>query len=116
VSCKDLGENQFLFTFHQVSGKRRALVDGPWMFGKDLPVMVDFDESKTLEELIFAFIPIWVRVSKLPFRMMNKVAGEVIGGEIGEFMEMDKEEDGSAVGRFLRIKIRLDIRKPLLRG
>jgi hypothetical protein len=42
--------------------------------------------------------------------------GEAIGGEMGEFLEMDKGEDGSAVGRFLRIKIRLDIRKPLMRG
>jgi hypothetical protein len=49
-----------LFTFHQPSGKRRALEEGPWMFGKDLVVMVDFDESKALEELVLAFIPIWV--------------------------------------------------------
>jgi hypothetical protein len=60
VSCKDLSKNQFLFTFHQPSGKRRALEEGPWMFGKDLVVMVDFDESKALEELVLAFIPIWV--------------------------------------------------------
>jgi hypothetical protein len=116
VSCKDLGENHFLFTFHQASGKRRALEDGPWMFGKDLVVMVDFDQSKALEELCFAFIPIWVRMSKLPFGMMNRAEGEAIGGEMVEFMEMDEEEDGTAVGRYLRIKIRLDIRKPLMRG
>lgn len=105
VTCKDLGENHFLFTFHQASRKRRALEDGPWMFGKDLVIMVEFDESKTLEDMCFVFIPIWVRVSKLPFGVMNKVVGEAIGGEMGEFMEMDKEEDGSAVGRYLRIKI-----------
>jgi hypothetical protein len=105
-----------LFTFHQPSGKRRALEEGPWMFGKDLVVMVDFDESKALEELVLAFIPIWVRVSRLPFGMVNKVVGEAIGGEMGEFLEMDKGEDGSAVGRFLRIKIRFDIHEPLMRG
>jgi hypothetical protein len=116
VTCKDLGENMFLFTFNQAVGKRRALEDGPWMFGKDLVVMADFDESKSLEELEFIYIPIWVRISKLPFGIMNKVVGEAIGGEMGEFMEMEKEEDGSAVGRFLRIKIRMDIRKPLMRG
>jgi hypothetical protein len=75
------------------------------MFGKDLVIMVEFDESKTLEDMCFVFIPIWSRVSKLPFGVMNKVVGEAIGGEMGEFMEMDKEEDGSAVGRYLRIKI-----------
>lgn len=29
VDCKDLGDNHFLFTFLQASGKRRALEDGP---------------------------------------------------------------------------------------
>ncbi|CAN6181980.1 unnamed protein product [Urochloa humidicola] len=116
VGCKDLGENHFLFTFHQAGGKRRALEDGPWMSGKDLVVMVDYDAAKTLEEMVFAHIPIWVRVFKLPFGLMHKATGKAIGGELGEFMEMDNEEDGTAVGRFLRIKVRLDIRKPLMRG
>jgi hypothetical protein len=116
VTCKDLGENLFLFTFTQAAGKRRVLEDGPWMFGKDLVVMADFDESKSIEELEFIYIPVWVRVSKLPLGMMNKAVGEAIGGEMGEFVEMEKEEDVSAVGRFLRVKIRWDIRKPLMRG
>lgn len=48
VMCKDLSENHFLFTFLQGSGKKRALDDGPWMFGKDLVVLIDLDESKQL--------------------------------------------------------------------
>ncbi|CAO2149240.1 unnamed protein product [Urochloa humidicola] len=116
VGCKDLGENHFLFTFHQAAGKRRALEDGPWMSGKDLVVMADYDGSKTVEEMEFNFIPIWVRVFKLPLGLMHRAMGEAIGGEVGEFMEMDKEEDDTTVGRFLRIKVKLDIRKPLMRG
>nr|AAP53315.2 retrotransposon protein, putative, unclassified [Oryza sativa Japonica Group] len=116
VSCKDLGENHFLFTFHQASGKRRALEDGPWMFNKDLVVMIDLDETKLIEDMIFAFVPIWVRAMKLPLGLMTKETGMAIGREVGEFMTMDLEEDGSAVGQFLRIKIRIDIRKPLMRG
>lgn len=116
VSCRDLGENHFLITFHQASGKRRALEEGPWMFGKDFVVLVDFDETKGLEDLVFAFIPIWIRASKMPFGMMNKVTGKAITNEVGEFIQMEAEEDGTAVGQFLHIKIRLDIRKPLMRG
>ena len=44
------------------------------------------------------------------------MVGEAIGEEVGEFVEMEKEEDGSAVGRFMRIKVHIDIRKPLMRG
>lgn len=70
------------------------------MFGKDLVIMIDYDEKKTIEEMEFTFIPIWARVFKLPLGMMHQAMGEAIGGELGEFMEMDKEEDGSAVGGF----------------
>jgi hypothetical protein len=95
---------------------RRPLEDGPWMFGKDLVVMMELDETKEIEEMEFVHIPIWVRVLKLPLGMMNKATGEAIGEELGSFMTMDLDEDGTARGRYLRIKVHLDIRKPLMRG
>lgn len=116
IDCKDLGLNHFLFTFHQPSGKKRAIHDGPWLFGKDLIVVVDFDGRKRLEDIKFDNIPIWIRVSGLPLGMMNKETGEMIGNEVGAFVDMDLEEDGSAVGQYLRIKVRLNITKPLMRG
>jgi hypothetical protein len=59
---------------------------------------------------------IWVRVSRMPLGMMNKATGEAIGKEMGEFLAMDKDEDNTTVGQHLRIKVRIDIRKPLMRG
>jgi hypothetical protein len=86
------------------------------MFGKDLVIVAEYDESKSIDEIEFVSIPIWVRLSKLPFGVMNKVTGEAIGNEIGSYMSMDMEEDGTTVGRYLRIKVRLYVRKPLMRG
>ncbi|CAN6268705.1 unnamed protein product [Urochloa humidicola] len=116
IDCKDLGGNFFLFTFHQSSGKRKALDDGPWVIEKDLMVVADFDGSQTLDEINFTSIPIWIRVEKLPLGMMDRVTGEAIGDTVGEFLEVDLEERHSDVGYFLRIKVRIDIRKPLMRG
>jgi len=116
IGCKDLGSNHFLFTYNQPSGKKRAIDDGPWLFGKDLIVVVDFDGRKRLEDIMFNNIPIWIRVSGIPLGMMNKETGEMIGNEVGVFVDMDLEEDGSAVGQYLRIKVRLNITKPLMRG
>jgi hypothetical protein len=116
IICKELEDNHFLFTFLQASGKKRALEEGPWMFKKNLVIVVDYDGEKTLEEIEFAFVPIWVRGMKMPFGMMHRGMGEAIGGEVGEFMAMDAEEDRTAMGKFLRIQVKLDIRKPLMRG
>ncbi|XP_062197318.1 uncharacterized protein LOC133900214 [Phragmites australis] len=78
--------------------------------------MADFDESKTLEEMEFNHVPIWVRVSNLPLGMMDEETRAILGKKIGVFKEVDVGDDGLAVGRVLRIKVVIDIRKPLMRG
>lgn len=48
--------------------------------------------------------------------MMNAESAEEIGNIIGQFVEADKGSNGNAIGNFLRIKIRMMINKPLMRG
>lgn len=86
------------------------------MLAKELVIMVDFDGSKSVDEIEFVYTPLWVRVLKMPLGMMNRAYGEAIGNQVGAFMEMETEDDDSAVGQCLRIKVRFDIRKPLMRG
>lgn len=76
IECKDLRENRFLFTFLQGSEKRKALEDEPWMFGKDLIIMAEYDAAKRVDEIAFTTILIWVRVAKLPLGLMNKAVGK----------------------------------------
>ncbi|XP_073360072.1 uncharacterized protein [Aegilops tauschii subsp. strangulata] len=116
VDCKELDENIFLFTFKQESGKRKALEDGPWMFDNDLVVMVDYVPSKRIEQYVFDEVPVWFRVFGLPLGKMEEEMAEEIGNLVGKYMEMDSGVDGSAVGRFLRIKVRMPINKPIMRG
>jgi hypothetical protein len=86
------------------------------MFDKELMVLQDFDPTKSLEDYEFNDVPIWIRIFKLPLGMMNGETGEQIGQEVGEFLEAAVGDDGMAVGKFLRIRVRIDLRKPLMRG
>jgi hypothetical protein len=113
---KDVGENKFLFSFNHPMGKKRVLEDEPWMTGHSLLVMVAFNGKKALEAVDFHHVLIWIRVSKLPMWMMNRKVAEIIGNDVGEFMDIDDEENGTAVGRYLRVKVRIDIRRPLMCG
>jgi hypothetical protein len=61
----------FLF-FNQALGKRKALEEGPWMIPNELLVVADFDGSKSLDELNFSFISIWIRVSRLPLKRIGR--------------------------------------------
>jgi len=116
IRCKELGDNIFLFSFLQPGGKRRAITDGPWEFGGDLLIVVDFDSSKRLKDLQFIYTPMWIRVFDLPLGMMNTVTGKAIGDKVGKVLEIATDADGSAVGSYLRVKVQVDIRKPLIRG
>lgn len=70
--------------------------DGPWMFGKDLIIMAEYDAAKRVDEIAFSSIPIWVRVSKLPLGLVNKAAGEEIGEMIGEVIKVEADDNGMA--------------------
>lgn len=52
----------------------------------------------------------------IPFGMMNKVHGEMLGNTIGEIIEIDVDKDGVGWGPFLWVRVQVDIKKPLLRG
>ncbi|CAD6336404.1 unnamed protein product [Miscanthus lutarioriparius] len=116
ISCKDLGDNVFLISFNQASGLRRTLDDGPWMISKELLVVTEFAEVKSVDEFDFSIVPIWMRVERLPLGLMNRAAARAIGDDVGEFVEVDANGSDLAVGRDLRLKVRMDICKPLCRG
>jgi hypothetical protein len=83
IDCKEAGNNKFVFTFYQESGKRKALDNGPWMFDKDLVVVEDYVPSRRMEDYEFNNVPIWVRFFNLPLGMMNAESAEEIGNTIG---------------------------------
>jgi hypothetical protein len=72
IRCKRKGENTFMITFLQASGKKKAVDSGPWMFNNDLVAVEDFDPNKSIEEYDFKAVPIWIRVLKLPLCRMDK--------------------------------------------
>jgi hypothetical protein len=47
--------------------------------------------------------------------MMNTEIGDLVGEQIGKVLEVDIDDDGNAMGEFMRIKVRMDIIVPLMR-
>ncbi|KAE8782072.1 hypothetical protein D1007_44590 [Hordeum vulgare] len=79
-------------------------------------MVVDFDPNKALEEYVFNWVPISVQVLKVPLGRMDRAEREMIGEKVGAFVDVEVGEDGMAEGESLRIKVKLDITKPLMRG
>lgn len=78
--------------------------------------MTYFDGKKTVDDLEFHYIRIWVLVMKMPLGMMSKTYAQVTWYIIGYFMAMEVDEGNIVIGQLLCIKVKLDILEPLMRG
>ncbi|KAE8804354.1 hypothetical protein D1007_19371 [Hordeum vulgare] len=79
-------------------------------------VVEDYVPGKRPEDYEFNKSPIWVRIFNLPLGMMNVDSAEEIGNIVRNFVEADVGADGIAMGKFMRVKIRMKLDKPIMRG
>ncbi|XVF20671.1 hypothetical protein REPUB_Repub12eG0021900 [Reevesia pubescens] len=115
LQIKEVGEKLFLFKFKDEVEKDRVLVNQPWSFNKALMVFRDFDGLVETRAINMEWCPFWVQIHGLPLGMMNKKVGIVLGETLGDVEEFDLSEGDVAWGRFLRVRVNINITKPLKR-
>lgn len=64
----------------------------------------------------FAYSAFWIRVFNLPIKSMIREVGEDIGRGIGNLVEVDALDNGLGWGKYLCIRVEVDVSEPLLRG
>jgi len=57
----------------------------------------------------------WARIYDLPLKLRSDAMAKKLGDVLGKYMEVDSNE-GNRMGKFLRVKVEIDLRKPLKRG
>jgi hypothetical protein len=92
------------------------LAGRPWAFERQILVIDDFDGKTPPSQMIFTSTPIWVQVHDLPLLCMSKAVGAKIGESLGRLEDIDLAGDGVGWGRCLRLRVHIDLSKPLERG
>jgi hypothetical protein len=113
---KILGENLFLIEFELDTDKVRVLKGRPWAFEGNLFLVEDFDGRTSPSEFTFDKASFWVRMSNLPLACMGREVGLKLRASIGTVKEVNTDKDGIGSGEFLRVKIMIDLHKPLSHG
>lgn len=78
--------------------------------------MEDFDRLISPSEMKFETTAFWVRMFKLPLACMGKEMEQKLGATIGEVEDVDTNEDGIGWCEFLRVKVQVNVLKPLPHG
>ena len=103
----------FVVQFASARDKMKVMEGRPWTFDQHLVMMNDIDKGVQPSAIALDCCPFWVRLYNLPLDSRTEHHIRLIGSSIGEVL--DVESDGILWDRSARVKIMLNIKKPLRR-
>uniref|UniRef100_A0A7N2LCU4 DUF4283 domain-containing protein n=1 Tax=Quercus lobata TaxID=97700 RepID=A0A7N2LCU4_QUELO len=112
---RDLGSNTVLIIFDNDADPQKIIVQGLWTFDKYLIVLYKLVGEESVDDATFDYASFWVQIHNLPLRQMNKVIAEAIGRTLGTIEQVDVSTTGECPGRYLRVRVQINITQPLYR-
>nr|GMD81146.1 uncharacterized protein LOC109179748 [Ipomoea batatas] len=115
VTIKELQHNLFLFQFYHEFDLTRILEDDPWSFEQNLLVVQRLAENQSPLSVALTAAEFWVQVHNLPMGFMSVPVAEAIGGFVGRYIKADQSNFDGTWKTFMRIRVEIDVAKPLKR-
>lgn len=115
ISVKDLKPGLFLFQFYHKDDMNWVLNNGPWTFDNALLVVNVVKAGEDPVKVSLVEVDFWIQIHDLPVGYMTEVVGKQLGNFFGVFLQYDAKNNSSIWREFMRLRVRLDVRKPLKR-
>lgn len=103
----------FVMQFANSRDRNKVLEGCPWTFDQNLVMMTEIEGSAQPSEIALTHCRFWVRLYNLHLDCRTEEHVRLIGGRLGTVMEI--EADGIPWDKSARLKISLNITKPLRR-
>ncbi|KAL5768186.1 hypothetical protein ACOSP7_014752 [Xanthoceras sorbifolium] len=91
----------------------RATITSIWRTTKEVEVESIAVDSNRVSETQFRYALFWIQLHNLPLTCLNKEVGLFLGGLIGEVKEIDTSDYEDCLGKFIRVKVLIDVEIPL---
>lgn len=92
-----------------------VIANKPWNFDEALLILKDPSVDNFGEDDLW-FTCFWLQIHGLPVFAMTRTIGIFSDNQVGTILESDCDDRGFSFGRFLRVRIRFDVRTPVRRG
>uniref|UniRef100_A0A7N2N957 DUF4283 domain-containing protein n=1 Tax=Quercus lobata TaxID=97700 RepID=A0A7N2N957_QUELO len=112
---REASDHILLFVSGLETNAKRVLATKSWSFDKHVVLFRRYDTSVPARYLRFTKVKFWVQIHGLPMRMLDPEIVIKLGETLGTVspIEHSKEIVG---GDFLRVRVEVDVSKPLCRG
>ncbi|TXG64630.1 hypothetical protein EZV62_011624 [Acer yangbiense] len=115
LEIETVGENTFLFHFDRLEDRALVWTRGTWHFNNCLLILEKLMGPGEISKMQFKRAEFWVQNFNIPLICMNMRMARLIAEMIGEVVEIPVE-NRECWGKFLRVKVAIDVSKPLLKG
>lgn len=115
VELRFFAQNKVTMKFEHPLDRKNALKGCPWVLDKHVVILELIDPTKKHMDHKLTSLPIVVKVHQLSLSNQSDHVAQLIGNNLGEFVEVPKETD-SFYSPLFRIKILLDVTTQLKRG
>ncbi|TXG48799.1 hypothetical protein EZV62_024674 [Acer yangbiense] len=95
--------------------KKKVLSRGPWHFDKSLIVLEDPKGPGDISKMKFDRVSFWVQFWNVPLMFMNPSVAKLPAEMVGIVIELPMVTN-KCWGEFMRVRVSVDITKPLKRG
>lgn len=112
----DVGDNLFHFRFSNEMDLQRVFNGGPWCFDNMVLLLKRWEAGLTADSVEFKEIDFWIQLWGLPFEYITQEIGGEIGRRIGTVLEVNKVTEKGEWGRYVRVRVRIPLNRPLRRG
>lgn len=105
--------NTFLFKFFHDLDMQRVLKDGPWTFNQQVLLVKQLNMDEQLKDVKLSELYIWVQVYDVPIGFNSEHVLKSIGNYVGRYMESNPKNLQGMCRSYLRIRVAIDILRPL---
>lgn len=110
---RSLDSNLFIFQFFNLKDKERVLEGRPWSFDNHLLILEETTGDVQPSKISFSSSLFWIRVYDIPLNKRIEATAKGIGETMGKFLQFHIDDPWD---RAMRVKVEVDVSKPLLRG
>lgn len=115
INIKDIKPGLFLFQFYHKDDLLWVLNWGPWSFDGAMLVISTLSRGEDPVKIPLFELSFWVQIHELPSGFMSEIVGKQLRNFFGSFLLYDPNNNTSIWRESMRLKIKIDVRKPLKR-
>ncbi|XP_074364697.1 uncharacterized protein LOC141705706 [Apium graveolens] len=115
MEVHELGGFQYSFVFYHILDMQRVLEGGPWSFEQNMLVCNQLVEDEDPHNVKLQGADMWIQVYDIPKGFISENVLKNVGNAIGRYIRSDPINFNGMWKEYVRIRVALNVEKPLKR-